>query len=212
MSRRGWPCALCWYSQEFPRVGVAVAAAWRSPCPCCSIKFRCHSRYNSRSSLARTHFAKRCGSMIFWFVAKTYVVYVYAWHKIFLSFSNVLTIVKMVIVFLYCVTIPIVLIVTKNKWIGPRNDALIPSFYMIATIFSRPCWRTTKTRTFQYTAHPQRAMYNTELVSVGASVLSTDYRPCAILSENHERIEKYDKFIIDFLTFVTLDSWKEILG
>lgn len=95
MSRRGWPCALCWYSQEFPRVGVAVAAAWRSPCPCCSIKFRCHSRYNSRSSLARTHFAKRCGSMIFWFVAKTYVVYVYAWHKIFLSFSNVLTIVKM---------------------------------------------------------------------------------------------------------------------
>lgn len=113
MSRRGWPCALCWYSQEFPKVGVAVAAAWRSPCPCCSIKFRCHSRYNSRSSLARTHFAKRCGSMIFWFVAKTYVVYVYAWHKIFLSFSNVLTIVK--IESFFCIALQL-----RSSWLSRR--------------------------------------------------------------------------------------------
>lgn len=41
MSRRGWPCVPCWYSQGFPRVGVAVevAAAWCSPCPCCSLNF-----------------------------------------------------------------------------------------------------------------------------------------------------------------------------
>lgn len=91
MSRRGWPCAPCWYSQGFLRVGVAVeaAAAWRSPCPCCLLNFDV-THNEIRNLPQRKHISRNVRVDDPVVRRKTYVC-LYAWQDLF----GILTILRM---------------------------------------------------------------------------------------------------------------------